>query len=80
MERTEMLLCLGIYEKVTRISQNKTVQGPHLSKWSVQLLKMTENTFPMTARFEWVFHLRTFHITTDECGDTNTGDQTDMTL
>lgn len=28
-----------------------------------------KHKFLMTARFEWVFHLRTFHITTDECGD-----------
>lgn len=39
-----------------------------------------KHKFLMTARFEWAFHLRTFHIRTDECGDTNIGDQLDVTL
>lgn len=34
----------------------------------------------MTAVFKWAFHLRTLHLSTDECGGADVGDLIDVTL
>lgn len=71
-----MLLCLGIYGKVTKMGPNRHFQGPHLCKRSVQLRRMTESTSCIRVGFA----LKDFHLSTDDCGDANIGDQIDVTL
>lgn len=81
MERNEMLLCLGIYGKVTRMGPHRDFWGPRLCKWSVALFRVTENTIPWwLLKLNELFHLRAFHLRTDDSKDANVGDPTDVTL
>lgn len=81
MERNEMLLCLGIYGKVTRMGPHRDFWGPRLCKWSVALFRVTENTSPWwLLKLNELFHLRAFHLRTDDSKDANVGDPTDVAL